>query len=82
MTEEALLDFTKSGWFIAIVAATWGIVLRTILGRREAAARRLEDRFVSMEEAIGIMQRDIADISAVLRERGRDGRHTWPSGHE
>jgi len=79
---STLWDLAKSGWFIALATATWGVILRVLVGRRETAARRMEDRFTNIESDIDAMKKDISLISGVLQERDRNGRHTWPRVHE
>jgi hypothetical protein len=75
-------EFVKSGWFIAIVAATWGVILRVMVGKYEASNRRQEGRLDALEENVNQMQIDLAGIAGVLKERGRSGRYTWPQGHD
>lgn len=82
MTDKSLLDFTETGWFIAIAAATWGVILRVLVGRHEASNRRQEARLVELERTMARMQLDLAEIAGVIKERGRNGRHTWPQGHQ
>lgn len=67
---------------MAIVAATWGVVLRIMVGRREASSKRQEARLQKVEESVQQISIDLATIAAIIKERGRDGRHTWPHGHQ
>lgn len=83
MSDQAsFFDVAKSGWFIALVAATWGIVLRAILGYRQSTAKKLEERFTSLEDNVSAMQKDLSRIAGIIEERGHNGRYTWPRGHE
>jgi Na+/glutamate symporter len=82
MTEKSLMDLTQTGWFIAIAAATWGVILRVMVGRREASSKRQEGRLQKLEDSVSAIRIDIAEIAGVLKERDRNGRHTWPRGHK
>lgn len=76
------LDFTQTGWFIAIATATWGVILRVLVGRHEASNKRVESRQAALEADVADIKIDLARIAGVLQERGRNGRHTWPRGHD
>lgn len=83
MTDEHdLLNFTQTGWFIAILAATWGVILRVLVGRHERSNNRIEAKFQTLEDDVMMIKGDIAGILGRLRERDRHGRHTWPGDHE
>jgi Na+/glutamate symporter len=71
-------EWSTSGWFIALAAATWGIVLRVLVGRREASARRQEARFEKIETDVANIKESLASIAGRLIERDRYGRYTWP----
>ena len=80
MTDEAkgLVDIAQTGWFIAIVAATWGIILRAIIGYRDRVNRRIDDRLSNLEGDMVAIKESLASIAGRLLERDRHGRHTWP----
>jgi len=53
------LDLTKmfqSGWFVAILATTWGIILRTVIGNYSRAVAKAEARLASMESRIAVIE--------------------------
>jgi hypothetical protein len=82
MTDErGLFDFLQSGWFIAIAAATWGIILRVIIGRYEASNRRQEARLAQLELDMIQIKVSLASIAGRLLERDHSGRYTWPGDH-
>ena len=68
----------QTGWFIAILAATWGIVLRAILGHRDRVNRRIDERLTNLENDMTKIKESLASIAGRLLERDRLGRHTWP----
>lgn len=84
MTDETkgLLDIAQTGWGVALIAATWGIVLRTILGRREATQRKVEERLENLERTVSQIQVSLATIAGRLLERDKHGRYTWPGDRE
>lgn len=84
MSDEtsSLLDLFKSSWFVTLAAATWSVILRVMIGRSQAASKRVEARFIKLEESVDAMQIDLATIAGVIKERDRSGRHTWPPHHE
>jgi len=50
---KSMLDAaSQSGWVIALLTSTWGIVLRFVVGRYTRAADRLEDRLIGIENRI------------------------------
>jgi len=79
MTDErGFWDIAQTGWFIAIVAATWGIILRAILAYRENRNKRTETRLSVIEAEIIDIKVSIASIAGRLLERDRLGKYTWP----
>ena len=75
---RSLMDIAQTGWFVAIVAATWGIILRALIGRRDAANRRIDERLCTLEKDVGLIKESLASIAGRLIERDRHGIHTWP----
>jgi hypothetical protein len=52
-----LLDsLSHSGWVIALLTGTWGVVLRFVIGRYAEAADRLENRLRSIETRITVIE--------------------------
>jgi hypothetical protein len=76
--ERSLFDIAQTGWFIAIVAATWGIVLRAIIGHRDRVNRRIDDRLTKLEEDVSKIREALSSIAGRMMERDRHGKHTWP----
>jgi hypothetical protein len=75
---ESLIDIAQTGWFIAIAAATWGIILRWLVGRHDRANERLEARLNQLEADMTLIKESLASIAGRLLERDHYGRHTWP----
>jgi steroid 5-alpha reductase family enzyme len=75
-------SIAQSGWFIAIVATTWGIFLRFMLAKRDKAERKLDDRLAQLEKDVSSMQIALASIAGRLLERDRHGKFTWPGDME
>jgi tetrahydromethanopterin S-methyltransferase subunit G len=80
MSDEtsSLLGIASTGWGVAIIAATWGIVLRTILARRDAKERKIEERLDNLEKAVSAIQVSLATIAGRMLERDVRGNYTWP----
>jgi hypothetical protein len=79
MTDErGFWDIAQTGWFIAIVAATWGIILRAVLAHRENSSKRIESRLAMLESKMVAIEVSLASIAGRLLERDRLGRYTWP----
>ena len=80
MSDEtnSLLGIAQTGWGVAIIAATWGIVLRAILGRRDAKERKIEERLENLEKTVSDIQVSIATIAGRMLERDVRGNYTWP----
>jgi hypothetical protein len=80
MSDEtsSLLGIAQTGWGVAIIAATWGIVLRAILGRRDAKERKIEERLEKLEQTTAAIQVSLATIAGRLLERDVRGNFTWP----
>jgi hypothetical protein len=76
--ERSFFDIFSSGWFIAIAAATWGIILRVIIGRYEASNRRQEARLVQLEAEMVQIKISLASIAGRMMERDHRGNYTWP----
>ena len=77
MSDEtsSLLDITKSSWFVTLAAATWGVILRVMVGRHQDAAKRMEARFAKLEQSVDQVQIDVATIAGALKKSGSRGRH-------
>jgi hypothetical protein len=75
---KTIFDIAQTGWFIAIVAATWGIILRAIIGHRDRVNRRIDDRLTKLEEDVGKIREALSSIAGRMMERDRHGKHTWP----
>jgi hypothetical protein len=77
MSDEtsSLLDITKSSWFVTLAAATWGVILRVMVGRHQDAAKRMEARFTKLEQSVDQVQIDVATIAGALKKRDSRGRH-------
>jgi hypothetical protein len=55
--EKSIFDVaSQSGWAIALLTGTWGVVLRFVVGRYARAADRLEDRLISMENRLRVIE--------------------------
>jgi tetrahydromethanopterin S-methyltransferase subunit G len=75
---NSLLGIAQTGWGVAIIAATWGIVLRAILGRRDAKERKIEERLDNLEKTVSAIQVSLATIAGRMLERDVRGNYTWP----
>lgn len=75
---NSIASIAQTGWFIAIAAATWGIILRWLVGRHDRANERLEGRLNQLEADVRLIKESLASIAGRLLERDHYGRHTWP----
>ena len=66
---KSLLDIaSQSGWAVALLTGTWGVVLRYVIGRYASAADRLEERLKSME-----LRLTVIEARSGARRRGDKG---------
>jgi hypothetical protein len=79
MTDEtkSLADIAQTGWFIAIAAATWGIVLRWLVGRHNSANQRLDSRLSQLEQDVNQIKVSLASIAGRMLERDTQMRSRW-----
>lgn len=67
---------SQSGWAIALLTASWGIILRTLIGKHFR-------KWDNVERRLGLIEQDLFFIKGRLRERDRgQGRRTWPGDSE
>jgi hypothetical protein len=76
--EPGIFDFLQTGWFAAVAAATWALILRVIVGRFQASSRRQEERLEKLESEITSIKISLASIAGRMMERDHFGKYTWP----
>lgn len=60
-----------SGWIVAFLVGTWGVVLRALIGRHLAVGERIQLRLAKIEERL-----------AVIESRSHDRRREDPHRYE
>ena len=68
-------EWSSSGWFVALLTATWGFVLRLLIGKHFR-------KWDLIEERLGNIEKDLYTIKGRFNERDRNGRVTWPGDHD
>ncbi len=72
------IDWNHTGWVAALFASMLAFAQRIIIGRYNAHAAVMKE----IDERLNRIETDLAGIKGVLRERDRNGRHTWPQNHD
>lgn len=66
----------SSGWVVALLTASWGIILRALIGKHFK-------KWDSVDSRLQAIENDLAQIKGRFRERDRGrGRETWPGDTE
>lgn len=47
---------SQAGWAVALLTATWGIVLRALIGRHLRAAESIQTRLGAIEQRLAIIE--------------------------
>ncbi len=72
-TWQALLDAASQhgGWVVAIMTATWGVVLRTVVGRYERNAADERARNAMIDQSLHNINERLSRIEGRFAERDR-----------
>ena len=84
-TDNTTITAEHAGWLVAFLMATWGIILRALIGRHFRASARLEERLIAIETELAHLRGRIEGVDSVYkgpRRRRMDAGTTWPGDSE